>query len=263
MDTAPYLQFLNNKTKLTKSPLVKAMKERVMLDAMKHAERLVKDFCFKIAVSDVTNLNVARFWGDLDDRWPVLAEKFGSRVETVDETFLGAVRDSEEALFGAVDCLADKTFCGTIFILPRGISLSYWFSYDDFGELKEDSVLFMLDETGRILTYLSPVVEFVCREVMVKAAEHVCCVKHNKHPLDAMFGPLEMKDLVRDYLLYCHLASVKAELVPRCGSQDEAKLAGDPDAMVNGYPFDIWRLTGDGPFAFPEAASGENDIDND
>ena len=78
-----------------------------------------------------------------------------------------------------------------------------------------------------------------------------------------MFGPLEMKDLVRDYLLYRHYAPVKAELVTRCGSQDEAKLAGDPDAMVNGYPFDIWRLTGDGPFAFPEAASGENDIDND
>ncbi len=263
-NTVPYLHLLDIRTKLSESPLVKEMAARATLSAEMHSERFFKDFCIKVAESDVRYLSLARIWGDLDGRWPTLAEDFASRVEVIDETFLSDVRNSHKAFseefIKAGDYLADKTFCGTILIRPKGISLSYRLSFDCCGEPEEDSVLLMLDETGMILTYVSPAVLFVCREVKDKATKHLLYVMP---PLDIMMGATQMKFLVRDYLLYCHFASVKAELVTRCGSHEEAQLVGDSDSMVNCFPLDIWRLTGDGPFVFPEAGDDENDVDND
>lgn len=266
-NTVPYLQLLDIRTKLSESPLVKEMLARATLSAKMHSERFFMDFCVKISESDVRYFDLPKIWGDLNSRWPLLSEKFASRVDIIDETFLGNAKDSHEA-FAKMDgqagdveeYLADKTFCGTIVIRPKGICLSYRLSFDSCGELEEDSVLLMLDEWGIILAYISPAVQVVCREVREKATRHLHYVMP---PLDIMIGAMQMKLLVRDYLLYCHFASVKAELVTRCGSHEEAQQVGDPDAMVNCFPFDIWRLTGDGPFIFPEAGDNENDADND
>ena len=266
-NTVPYLQLLDIRTKLSESPLVKEMLARATLSAETHSERFFKDFCIKISESDVRHLDLPKIWGDLDGRWPLLSEKFASRVEIIDETFLGNVKDSHEALAEVYDqagdaeeYLTDKTFCGTIVIRPKGICLSYRLSFNGCGEPEEDSVLLMLDEGGMILAYISPAVQVVCREVREKATRHLHYVMP---PLDIMIGAMQMKLLVRDYLLYCHFASVKAELVTRCGSHEEAQQVGDPDAMVNCFPFDIWRLTGDGPFIILEAGENENDANND
>ena len=71
-----------------------------------------------------------------------------------------------------------------------------------------------------------------------------------------------MKDLLRNYLLYRHFAPVKAELIIRGGSDEKAEQAGNSDAVVNSFPFDIWRLTAhEGAFVFPD--DGENDADNE
>lgn len=263
-ETVPYLQLLNIRTVLSMSPIVREMNYRAMRNAMMNPGRLYKDFCIKVSASDVKYLGLAKLWRDLDNRWPRFTEKFASRVEIVDESFLRAVHESRKAFFEepilAGEYLAHKTFSGTIVTLPKGTTLSYWLSFDGCDEPKEDCSILMLDDSGMIKTGISPALIYTCKEVKTEATKNLSYVMP---PLDTMMGAAQMKNLVRNYLLYSHFASVKAELVPRYGSQGRGELTGDSDAMVNCFPFDLWRLNVDGPFVFPEAGDDENDADND
>ena len=255
--TAPYLNLLTVKTRLAESPVMKEMQSWALL--------CQKDFCIRIGASDVNHSGLAKIWMDLDTRWPLYVDRFASRVDIVDGTFLGSAHDSHEAFveedLQAGEYLAHKTFCGTIVMQPNGMSLSYVLSFDCLGDTRDDSSLLLLDNVGTIMVYISPNVQYVCREVKYKATRHLSYVMP---PLDAMMGAAQMKYLVRDYLLYRHFAPVKTELVTRCGSDEEAGLADDSDALVNCFPFDIRRLTAhDGAFIFPDPEAEENDAGNE
>lgn len=50
---------------------------------------------------------------------------------------------------------------------------------------------------------------------------------------------------------------------PLLNTRGKLSESGNSDAMVNCFPFDIRRLTGNGPFDFPEAGDDGNDADND
>ena len=225
--TVPYLQLLNIRTVQSMSPIVKEMHSRAMQNAMTDSGRLDKDFCIKISASDMTYLGLAKIWRDHDDRWPQMVRKFASDVEIVDESFLGAVRDSREAFaeepIRTVEYLADKNFAGTIVTQPKGITLSYWFSFDGCGEPVEGSSILMLNDSGIIMSYISPDVLYTCKEVKTKATKNFSYVMP---PLDTMMGAAQMKDLLRNYLLYRHFAPVKAELVTRGGSDGGSRACG-------------------------------------
>ena len=251
--SAPYLQLLNIRTKLSESPLVKKMLKSK------------GEFWFKIAKDDAAcNPDAEVIWSDINRRWPQLSTAFSRQVDLISGTFFKSVLDSSKAFkagWKTVDgYLAGKTFSGTIIAVPRGVTTSYSMSFDSNGD-PDDIFILMLDSHGVLLAYISPTVQFVTRYIQNMVLDIYGREMGNLFSL--VVGASVIVDTTWDYILYCHFASVKAELVPRCGSQDEAKLAGDPYAMVNCFPLDIWRLTGDSPFAFPEAAYGGNDADND
>ena len=245
-NTAPYLQLLDIRTKLSESPLVKEMLARATLSAKMHSERFFKDFCVKISESDVRYFDLPKIWGDLDGRWPLLSEKFASRVDIIDETFLGNVKDSYEALAEVYDqagdaeeYLTDKTFCGTIVIQPKGICLSYRLSFNGCGEPGEDSVLLMLDEWGMILAYISPEVHFVARFIQDAAMD---LYGREIDFFSYLVSAFVITDITRDYILFCRFADVRVNQVARPGSREAKRQAGDPDASVNYYPFGIRKI---------------------
>ena len=251
--STPYLQLLTVRTRLSDSPLVKKMLKSK------------GEFWLKIAKDDAAcNPDAEVIWSDIDRRWPQLSSAFSRKVDLISGIFFKSVLDSSKAFkagWKTVDgYLAGKTFSGTIIAVPRGVTTSYSMSFDSNGD-PDDIFILMLDSHGVLLAYISPTVQFVTRYIQNMVLDIYGREMGNLSSL--VVGASVIVDTTCDYILYSHLASVKAELVPRCGSHGEAQLAGDPDAMVNCFPFDIWRLTGDGPFAFPEASSGENDADND
>ena len=242
--TAPYLKLLTVKTRLSESPIVEEM------------FRSKEGYCFKIAKADAAcNPDTGLIGSDMDRRWPKLAAAFSQKVDMVSGAFFQGVSDFSHAFVvnrKAVNgYLAGKTFSGTVMVDLQRVTMSYSMSFDSNGD-PDDICILLISSHGQVLAYISPAVQFVTRMVQDAAVD-----MYDREIIDLfsrLVGAFVITDIARDYILYCHFAAVKADLVTRCGVDGNTEPTGDPDALVNCFPFDIRRLSGlGGPFVFPGA----------
>ena len=230
-NTAPYLQLLTVKTRLSESPLV---------DKMFSAR---DGFCFGVEKDDKAyNPDVRLIWPDINSRWPQLSTAFSRQVDMVSGAFFKAVRDSSNAFKADRETvngyLAGKTFSGTIMVESQGVTLSYSMSFDSDGD-PDDVVILMLDSHGTVLAYVSPEVHFVARFIQDAAMD---LYGREIDFFSFLVGAFVITDITRDYILFCRFADVRVNQVARPGSREAKRQAGDPDASVNYYPFGIRKI---------------------